>query len=345
LLSFTSYLNVETFVAFFLVSCSLKLLEFQRKNDGSLILTLSFVSIAAGFLFYQNVISAVFSLLCCVVIFQAWMTLHRTRNSDIFRELRTALILVLVVLPVTVVLFIVMPRAGQLWYMPSQSKVGTTGFSNTMSPGSFSQLIQSDNVAFRVSFASERIPTPEQRYWRGLVLNSFDGQRWSRIGSFGFRGQSRAAGRAPEEWLVRSISTQEPLRYSVLIEPHLNRSLFTLMAPVDVRSSTLSLVYGPDATLFSRTPVAARAKYTVESNVSYSYSPDEIQARIRRINTQLPQRGNQATRTWALQLREKHGVGVDADRRIASEVLQYFNRDFISATTVDEREFGRCVFI
>ncbi len=49
--------------------------------------------------------------------------------------------------------------------------------SDTMSPGDIDQLALSDEVAFRVRFATAA-PPPQERYWRGPVMHDFDGRTW-----------------------------------------------------------------------------------------------------------------------------------------------------------------------
>ena len=65
----------------------------------------------------------------------------------------------------------------------ARSKAGArTGLSDSMSPGSISDLSLSDDVAFRVDFARPP-PPPSQRYWRGPVFARFDGATGARCTS------------------------------------------------------------------------------------------------------------------------------------------------------------------
>ena len=52
-----------------------------------------------------------------------------------------------------------------------------TGLSDTMTPGSISELSTSDAIAFRVKFHGDP-PPRNRRYWRGPVLSEFDGKTW-----------------------------------------------------------------------------------------------------------------------------------------------------------------------
>jgi protein-glutamine gamma-glutamyltransferase len=82
-------------------------------------------------------------------------------------------------IPLALVLFVFFPRIpGAFWSLP-RSEEAETGLSDTMSPGSISQLTSSYEIAFRVKFDGA-LPPPQQRYWRGPVLHEFDGYTWKR---------------------------------------------------------------------------------------------------------------------------------------------------------------------
>lgn len=118
------------------------------------------------------------------------------------------------------------------------------------------------------------------------------------------------------------------LNYSVLLEPHLHSALFILMAPQSASSLGLRLSFGSDATLYSRGPVSARAKYSVQSKTGYRYMPVGLSELQHRINTHLPSDGNTRSRAFGESLRQKYGTGPNADRDIANELLRYFNAQF-----------------
>ena len=52
--------------------------------------------------------------------------------------------------PVMVVMFLLFPRIGPLWGLPQDAYSAMTGLSDSMAPGSLSQLTLSDAIAFRV---------------------------------------------------------------------------------------------------------------------------------------------------------------------------------------------------
>ncbi len=81
--------------------------------------------------------------------------------------------------PLAAACFLFFPRiGGHFWALPG-SGGATTGLSDEMSPGAIDKLVSDYEPAFRVHFEGAP-PPPEFRYWRGPVLNNFDGFTWRR---------------------------------------------------------------------------------------------------------------------------------------------------------------------
>jgi transglutaminase-like putative cysteine protease len=90
-------------------------------------------------------------------------------------------------LPVMLVLFLLFPRLpGPLWGMPGDTSSGASGLSGSMSPGDITNLGLSDEIAFRVEFTGQP-PAQSELYWRGPVLEQFDGRTWTQ--NPGLRGR------------------------------------------------------------------------------------------------------------------------------------------------------------
>ncbi|MCH3719430.1 DUF3488 domain-containing protein, partial [Campylobacter lari] len=82
-------------------------------------------------------------------------------------------------LPLALACFWLFPRLSTpLWGVPERA-VGTPGLADSMAPDQWLDLMADDTPALRVQFFGA-VPEPAQRYWRGPVLTSFDGHRWTR---------------------------------------------------------------------------------------------------------------------------------------------------------------------
>src|SRR5258708_23403580 len=180
-LRFHTFNGLVAGTALLSIAAGLKLLETKTRRDIYIItLIIYFVSLAAlleGDSFW----------LLAYLIGVCWLTtatLLRASSSGPGpgwrRSLRFGGRVLAQALPLALVFWLLFPRfAAPLWQVPNDSKTAASGLSDTMSPGDINQLALSDEIAFRVRFDSAAPPSQE-RYWRGPVLDQFDGHTWTR---------------------------------------------------------------------------------------------------------------------------------------------------------------------
>ncbi len=193
-------------------------------------------------------------------------------------------------LPLALVFWLFFPRfAGPLWHIPDDGHSAESGLSDSMSPGDIDQLALSDDVAFRVHFAAAT-PPPQELYWRGLVMHDFDGRTWRRSN---FNSLS-----APP------LQPQGPAyRYTVSLEPHRHRWIFTLDWPSQWDPSAGTLT--SDYTLVHRDPVSRPIDVTATS-VTRLQSPATLSEAQRKRDTRLPPNRNPRTLQLAQDMRGAH---------------------------------------
>ena len=294
-------------VALLLVMLALKLLEATNRRDGILLIFLSYFLVITNFLYSQTIPTALYMLACVWFITASMIGIHYAhppRNAR--HQLRLAGTMLAQSVPLMLVLFVLFPRVqGPLWGMPTDSRAASTGLSDTMTPGSLSNLTLSEAVAFRVTFKSN-IPPAKLMYWRGPVLWDYDGRTW-RAPRATFGGQPYGAKRFP-------------VAYTVTVEPHGKPWLFALDLPGTIPpNSTVT----SDLQLLSRQPVTTRVRYDMVSYLDYSYGEQEsVMAREHAL--ELPPGFNPRTLALARDLRRKHA---DNDRALMQAVLTMFNQD------------------
>lgn len=159
-----------------LIAASLKLLRLGGNKDYFQLITVQLFIIACGFIFQQNML---YSLLYAGLIFATLVSLaYRVSPSLNWRQAsRRVGVISLQAMPIAILLFLVLPKISPLWQVSTGSSA-TTGLSDTLNPGDIAKLSQSAELAFRANFDSS-LPSQEQRYWRALVLERFDGQKWT----------------------------------------------------------------------------------------------------------------------------------------------------------------------
>jgi protein-glutamine gamma-glutamyltransferase len=142
--------------------------------------------------------------------------------------------------PLALIFWLLFPRfAGPLWHIPSDSQTPASGLSDTMSPGDITQLALSDEIAFRVRYA-EAVPPPGERYWRGPVLDTFDGRTWTR---------------SPTSLVAAPPLKTEgtAYKYTVMMEAHRHRWIFMLDWPTQWNLPRAALTN--DYTLMQQDPL------------------------------------------------------------------------------------------
>lgn len=310
--SYAGVVGVEPMVGFLVCAFVLKLVEMRTHKDALMVLFIAFIAVAAQFLFAQDILAALMAVGSLVVLLSAWQSVFSCRPRSVSSQFGRGSLLLLKSLPLMLILFVVMPRLGPLWSMPLPQGQGQTGFSDSLTLGDISELVRSPDTAFRVTFTGET-PSSGELYWRGLLLDEFDGRTW----------------RAAEGRFRSRVSPEPPgassVRYDIILEPHYQRWLFALGSPTGVRSSGLNIQMHPEGLLYSRLPVTQKAAYSVESSLHFGQQREILSASERRGLTQLPSGVNPQARALAEAWLER---GLDS-RAMVDELLARFRASFV----------------
>ena len=343
-LTYRRWFALEPMVALLAVSFTLKNIELVSRRDALLSLMLAYFLAATLFVFDQTIPYALYGIFCVLIITAALAAQQGRGTARPARALGLSARILAQALPVMLLLFIAVPRLGPLWAVPHNSESASTGISDSMTPGDFSRLSKSDDPALRISFDGP-VPPPEQRYWRGLVYDRFDGRRWSEWdGGFGFsrygRGRSSAEEGGAGERPLPEVGPR--FRYRVIQEATQNPWLFAMARP---DSDTRGVRETTQDTLVYRMPVGSRMAYEVRSWPRESApATGSLSSVEQRRNLQLPADGNVRTRDWAAQMTAQ-GLSPEA---ISEELLALYNDRFtytlsppaLGEDTVDEFLFS-----
>ncbi|KMN76810.1 hypothetical protein VK98_19845 [Chromobacterium sp. LK11] len=194
-------------VGILLLLLGFKAQECAQQRDWRVLIALGVFLAAMPLLFDQSPAAAVWLALSLLALTGAMAALEGAPWRGSLRSAASALALAL---PLMLVLFVVMPRlSGPLWSMPSEpGRQAVSGLGDSLEPGSVSQLILSREPAFSVVFP-QRSPPRAQMYWRVLLLDRFDGSRWS-------GGETRGAA-------AEGVSGGDTVEYAITLEPDKGR--------------------------------------------------------------------------------------------------------------------------
>ncbi len=317
------FLGREPSIAFLFVLCGIKFLEARGRRDGTLIACLAAFMLITPFLDSQTMSAAALALPGIVMLGGTLDVLAcsgegATPPPTWRAPLRRAGVLMLQGLPIAALLFFMFPRlAAPLWGLPVD-RSARSGLSDTMTPGMFSELTLSDEVAFRVDFDGPP-PPPAQRYWRGPVMSRYDGRVWS-TASLPLLGNPSA-----------EVGGKSVL-YTVTLEPNNQPWLFALDLPasvprgsVDGSAAPVAIFLGVthDQQLLARSPVTQPVRYTVVSTLRDSFPASSTQEA--RANLRLPP-GSPRTVALARELRERYP---DDGAFIRAVLLHFRNEPFV----------------
>ncbi|MGZ5008182.1 MAG: transglutaminase TgpA family protein [Methylobacter sp.] len=239
----------------FITALGLKLLEIRKERDLYLICYMAFIVAASQFLYEQSILMAAYILMVCCVLLATLVCIN-SYKARTFAALKSAAVIVVQALPIAVALFILFPRIeAPKWILFNDRPQARTGLSDSMEPGSISDLSLSDELVFRVKFAGA-LPPSRQRYWRGPVLSYTDGKRWI-----------QAAFQKP---VGRYTVTGTPYSYTLMMEPQDKNWIFALDMPAQF-SAPLALNAGYQ--LVTIADVNKRAEYKVTSYTDYNTGP------------------------------------------------------------------------
>ncbi|MFK7734172.1 MAG: transglutaminaseTgpA domain-containing protein, partial [Pseudomonadales bacterium] len=308
--SFGSIIGLEPTVALLLTAFALKFIELAYRKDAYVLLFLGYFICITEFLFSQDLLITLYSVVCVLLITTALVALHQPGEHRFNRgTIKVAGVMLLQAMPLMVVIFFLFPRFGPLWSVPIKSNTATSGMSDSMRPGDVANLSQSGEVAFRAKFEGE-IPRSSDMYWRGLVFSKYENGTWSSLGYYDIPLEEQ---RAREMDVVG-----EPLSYSVIMEPTQQNWLYSLRY---ARSSSPGVMHAPDYRLFSPNPVEAELMYRVKSWPD-STLDNELSDWRREVETKLPPKGNSRTRELAKRMRAEQ----ETDAGFVGSVLQMFTQ-------------------
>lgn len=288
--SYGATLTIEGMVSLLIAGVMLKPLEVSKSNDSYLLIFLNYFLCALLFLFDRTPLDFLLVIFVMVLTLASQVLVHFYDQANRVQSIKTGLGLLLKSIPLALVLFFVLPRIGPLWTLNIPTQSGVVGLSDSMSPGSIAQLGKNNELAFRVKILEGDLPM-NQRYWRTLTLNEFDGQTWQV--SKAYQQENNNNFYDP---------SRNSNRYEVMVEPHEKNWLFALGA---AKPLTQGITIQNDATLRSKRKLYNQWQYQVGSNYG-ELLPQTLLTRTEWLTyTYLPEGSNPKAKAFAQQLKQQ----------------------------------------
>jgi len=300
-------------VTLLVILLSLKTLELRARRDALVVFFLGFFVMLTSFFFSQSLLSALAMLLGLLGLLTGLVNSHRpTGRPALTQSAKTALRLMVLGAPLMLLLFLLFPRFSPIWGNPDFTGSARSGLSSSMRVGSITQLALDDSVAMRVRFEGTQ-PLPQELYFRGPVLTTYDGTEWTSLKpSF------------PQRYLPQALLevSGPSLRYEVTLEPSKKPWLMTLDAAPDGPQSAGSPLGRPRMTRelqwLSDAPINDVLRYRAQSYPSFQHGPLRAVTGLQDY-LELPPGSN--PRTLALAIRMLHEARGKADQPQAQDLV------------------------
>ncbi|MCX7220490.1 MAG: DUF3488 and transglutaminase-like domain-containing protein [Burkholderiales bacterium] len=347
-LSYHTLFGREAGVCMLAILLTCKLLEMHAKRDIFIVIFLSFFLLLSSFFDSQTIASAAWATLATLALLTALLSFQYTGlMPSLWQRIKLAMRILGMALPLTVIAFFLFPRIqGPLWGLPGDANTGRSGLSNSMTPGNISKLVQSEEIAFRVKF-SGALPGKSDLYWRGIVLNSFDGRSWTHAEQPQHQlrrqpdSEDAQARSQPEEASLAG----EAVVQDIILEASGQPWLFALDIPAAApQISEMQVRLNRQRELNTASEINSRLRYSVVSHTSY-----RLQAQLSAADLQsslaLPSSYNPKTRNYAATLRQSSSSPQQA---IVAVLNLFRNENFsytlepplLGANSVDDFLFG-----
>ena len=282
----------------------LKLTESESPRDARVAAAFACFLLMAALLFGQSLIATFVVALGLLPALSTWRSLEPTQiTPSLLRQLLPAVLMLVVSLPLAVTAFLLVPRLSSPLWGTSGQQAARSGLSDEMSPGDFTQILNDDSPAMRVTFDGQPPPNA-QRYFRAFVLWNYDGESWR-------RSDVPRVNALP-------IQTDSVINYRINLEPTHQRVLPTLDVPLQAPAQSQMRA---DGEVFAEKPVDDVMDYGLRSALHY-HLEENINATTRSLALQLPTGFDPRSRQLAAELRKRYG---NNDVALINAVLGFFH--------------------
>ena len=288
---------------------------------GSSLLNLSIV-------FIIDLVLLIFAVTIGLVLLTVYVTdaALALPRQELFKTLRVALILPVVSLLLMLLFFTILPRTRHpMWNFLNPVAQATAGLSEVVQPGAFARMSGTTQLAFR---AETPALSSEDLYWRVLVLNQPQGNRWHRV--------------EPPDTGSNRLEGGRLAQVTLYPEPRQDRYLITLDQTVQL--SGIRHRQTIDHMFVARSALTHR--YSLEVTARLGASLRQVGGPPRSFYLTLPDRIGPRVRALAEQIVAQHP---DPDDRLLALAEFYRNQDLAYAETdlaggedpVDDFLFGK----
>ncbi|MEO5360373.1 MAG: transglutaminaseTgpA domain-containing protein [Nitrospirota bacterium] len=256
---------VEPAVEALLILLSIKFLEKRRFRDYMQIFLISLFLLAGAALLSIDMSFFLYFIIFFFLISSAIVLLTYYSQSPeliIQREVFIKIVLKtmaipLFAIPMAAIIFLVLPRTDYPFFnFLNRSGQGRSGFTDSVTLGGVSAIQQDSSVVFRATM--EKLDD-DQLYWRGVLLDVFDGESW--------KSSLTEDPAAPQG---RPILKGRQIAQTIYLEPYGNKYIFALDKPTHI---FLKNLHSPGGFIYlTKEPIKSKLRYDAISVIEEGQS-------------------------------------------------------------------------
>ncbi len=311
--SHQTLLGRDAGVTFLVVLLALKTLELRARRDAFVVFFLGFFVTLTHFFYSQSLLTAGGMVVSLWGLLTALVNSHMpVGRPPLTLAARHAAGMMLAGAPIMVCLFVLFPRIGPLWSLPSDALQGRSGLSGHMRVGTIASLALDESVAMRVQFSG---PPPAQSalYFRGPVFTTFDGREWK---------ARPPAGPAPGMSAATLEVSGSPVAYEVTLAPTQPPWALALDAtPASPQSAGYRFERGPDLTWRVLSAPGSPVRYQALAYPQFKLGPTRFTTALLD-DVALPPGFNPRTLQWAADLRRQPALAQADAPTLVNAVLE-----------------------
>ncbi|MDP4982759.1 transglutaminase family protein [Pseudoalteromonas tunicata] len=302
--------TVNLFVSMLLSAIALKqLIAIQPRHIKLIAVTQTFL-IASIFLYQQNLMFTLISLLLLILNLLALNLLADPAQSFWFRARLAAKTLVFS-LPIALVCFLIIPKLPSFWALPGPTGA-TTGLNETVNPFDIAKLSRSSELVFRAKFNQNPPTTPF--YWRAMIHEEYADQGWDIL----------EHAERPEPFLDTIEQSSTAIKYEIIAE---KSSIPWLYGLNYAQSSSDDMVNRYDGILARNKNLSQSIKYQASSEPTF-WQNTRLSSYKKRLNTEIDTLDNPYSQQLAQALR---AVAAN-DEAFFNSLMGYFAKQGFSYT-------------
>ncbi|KWT90524.1 transglutaminaseTgpA domain-containing protein [Candidatus Magnetominusculus xianensis] len=259
---------VEPAVEALLILLSIKFLEKRRFRDYMQIFLISLFLLAGAALLSIDLSFFLYFIIFFFLISSAIVLLTYYSQSpeliiqkDVFIKIvLKTMVIPLFAIPMAAIIFLVLPRTDYPFFnFLNRSGKGRSGFTDSVTLGGVSSIQQDSSVVFRATM--EKLDD-DQLYWRGVLLDVFDGESW--------KSSLTEDPAAPQNKPGRPILKGRQIAQTIYLEPYGNKYIFALDKPTHI---FLKNLHSPGGFIYlTKEPIKSKLRYDAVSVIEEGQS-------------------------------------------------------------------------